>query len=108
MIHRRQHKKGIQESCQRGCPVKVHKAFTRHPLFCEKCRFQKDTQNIFILASIHFRTICGINAQTAAAILVQFTKLALLEKKLILIGLEMSAFSFTLLIMEPTVGGECG
>ena len=88
--------------------MKVHRTFTRHPPFCEKCRFQENTQNILVMVSIHPWASFGISAQASAAILVQFTKLALLEKKLILIGLEMSAFSFTLLIMELTVGGECG
>ncbi len=80
MIHRRQHKKGIQESYQQGCLMKVHRTFTRHPLFCEKCRFQENTQNILIMASIHPWASFGISAQASAAILVQFTKLAPLEK----------------------------
>lgn len=88
--------------------MKVHRTFMGHPLFCEKWRIQENTQNILISANIHLGASFGINAQSNAVILVQFTKFSLLEKKLILIGLEMSAFSFTLLITEPTVGGECG
>lgn len=108
MIHRRRHKKGIPEFCWRGCPVKVHKTFTGHPLFCEKCRFQGNAWNSYILASIHSWLSFVINLQISALIFGQPTKLALRTKKWDLIGLEMSAFLFTLLIMEPMMGGECG
>ena len=108
MIHRQRHKKGISESCWRGCLVKVHKTFTGHPLFCEKCRFQENMRSIIVQTNIYSWPSFGISAQESTTILVQFTKFALLGKKFILIGLEMSAFSSTLLIMEPTVGGECG
>lgn len=108
MIHRRQHKKGIRESCQRGCPMKVHRTFMGHPLFCEKCRFKVNARTIIVPANICSWASFGINAQASTVNFVQITKFSLLRKKFILIGLEMSAFSFTLLVMEPAVRGECG
>lgn len=79
-----------------------------HPLFCKKCRIQENMRATLISISIRPWASFGINAQTNISIFGQLTKFTLLEKFLVLIGLEMSAFLFTLLIMEPTTGGEGG
>lgn len=108
MIHRRRHQKGILDSCWRGCPAKVHRTFTGHPLFCKKCRIQENVRVILISTNTCFWASFSTNPQNNISILGQLANFSLLGKFLVLIGLEVSAFLFTLLIMEPTMGGEGG
>ena len=108
MIHRQRHKKEIPEFCWRGCPVKVHKTFTGHPLFCEKCctaerNEEKRRQGYALFLS----GLCMEMLKLCSAF-VQSAELHKNEKKSLLIGKDFSYLTLILPDMESAAGGELG
>ena len=108
MIHGQRHEKRIQESCWRGCPVKVHKTFTGHPLFCEKCctaerNEEKRRQGYALFLSglcMEMLKLCSAFVQSAES--------HKNEKNQFLIGKDFSYLTLILPDMESSAGGEHG
>lgn len=108
MIHRQRHKKGIQEFCWRGCPVKVHRTFTGHPLFGEKCCTAVcDAERCHLAYSCISSAFCAETPEYRLAF-VQSAESYKNEKNLFLIGKVFSYLTFTLPDMESAAGGERG
>lgn len=108
MIYRQRHKRRIQESCWRGCPVKVHKTFTGHPLFVEKCCTVACDMEKFHLDYSHGPSVFYIKPSKLLLDFVQYAELRKSRKKPFLIGKVFSYLTVILPDMESTAGGERG
>ena len=108
MIHRQRHKKGIPEFCWRGCPVKVHKTFTGHPLFGEKCCTAACDEERCHLAYSYISSAFCAEAPEYHPAFVQSAESHKNEKNQFLIGKDFSYLTLILPDMESAAGGELG